>query len=109
MNSILENILLGKHPAHNTASIYNPDQTNPAQEFSLGFQLLQKHIPGFKLTRREGLSNLLSWMGTGQGFRTKDFLESISRSSGFFASSLDEMEETFQTVINKNTKLRVYL
>ncbi|KDR72713.1 hypothetical protein GALMADRAFT_42557, partial [Galerina marginata CBS 339.88] len=68
---------------------------------------LQKHIPGHKLTTREGLSNLLSWMGTGQGFRTKDFLESIARPSGFFASSLDEMEEMFQTVINKNAKLLI--
>ena len=106
-NSILGNVLLGKHPTQNSTTIYNPDQTDPAREFSLGFLLLQKHIPSHKLTSREGLSNLLSWMGTGQGFRTKVFLESISRSSGFFASSLNEMEETFQTVINKNAKLLI--
>jgi hypothetical protein len=106
-NSILRNVLLGKHATQNSATIYNPDQTDPAREFSLGFLLLQKHIPSHKLTSREGLSNLLSWMGTGQGFRTKVFLESISRSSGFFASSLNEMEETFQTVINKNAKLLI--
>lgn len=106
-NSILRNVLLGYHPTQNTATIYNPDQTDPAREFSLGFQLLQKHIPGSKLTSRQGLSNLLSWMGTGQGFRTKDFLESISKPDGFFASSLDEMEEIFQTVINKNAKLLI--
>jgi hypothetical protein len=67
-NSILRNVLLGKPAAQNSATIYNPDQTDPAREFSLGFLLLQKHIPGHKLTSREGLSNLLSWMGTGQGF-----------------------------------------
>jgi hypothetical protein len=106
-NSILRNVLLGRHATQNSATIYNPDQTDPAQEFSLGFQLLQKHIPSHKLTSREGLSNLLSWMGTGQGFQTRDFLESIPRSSGFFASSHEEMEETFQTVINKNTKLLI--
>jgi len=66
--------------------------------------LLKKHVPASKVTTREGISNLLSWLGTGQGYATRNFLKTLTRAH-FFASSIEEMIETFQAAINTNASL----
>ena len=63
---------------------------------------MQEHLPGSKLTAPEGLSNLLSWMGTGQGHGTKKFLDIVSASGGFFQNDLDAMLALFRPVHKNN-------
>ena len=104
-DNILCAVLNGKHPTQISSKQYNPDQTNPIREFSSGAGLFRKHLPGCKLTTKVGLSNLLSWMSTGQGNFTKGFLDNIYRPCGFFAESLEEMVQTFQDAMNQNAQL----
>jgi hypothetical protein len=100
-DNILKSVLNGQHPTQNASKSHNPDQTNPIREFSSGADLFRQHLPPQKLTTRIGLSNLLSWMSTGQGNTTKTFLDS----SGFFAESLEEMVQKFQDASNRNAQL----
>ncbi|KAJ6579868.1 hypothetical protein B0H10DRAFT_1835089 [Mycena sp. CBHHK59/15] len=53
----------------------NLDHVNPARAASVNLALLRKHIPGYKATTAVGMSNLLAWMLTGQGFSTSKFLD----------------------------------
>jgi len=99
-----QRILNGLHPVTSSATKHNPDHTNPIRELMHGAILLKEHLPAFKMTTREGISNLLSWLGTGQGYVTRNFLQTLTRSH-FFTSSLQEMIETFQVAINTNASL----
>ena len=90
---------------NSSRSVPNPDHINPIREESIGVTLLLKHIPPQKFTSRHGLSNLLSWMGTGQGFRTQDFLGKISRET-FYTKDFEEMTDAFDQ-IHKQNDLRV--
>ena len=74
----------------------NPDHTNPIRQNIDSASLLQTHLPGDLLTSKNGLSNLLSWMGTGQGFKTCSFLESFTHDKQFFSSNLEEMMDIFK-------------
>ncbi|KAJ3760082.1 hypothetical protein EV360DRAFT_13425, partial [Lentinula raphanica] len=59
---------------------------------------LQSHIPPIKITQSNGLSNLLSWFGTGQGNITASFLSYISGRSGnstFWAENIQEVISNF--------------
>ncbi|KAJ7623921.1 hypothetical protein DFH06DRAFT_1142756 [Mycena polygramma] len=67
-------ILDGMNPNTGRASHANLDHVNPAHARSRNLQLLKTHIPGDKATTAVGLSNLLAWMLTGQGFSTQSFL-----------------------------------
>ncbi|KAF8812605.1 hypothetical protein BYT27DRAFT_7022110, partial [Phlegmacium glaucopus] len=66
---------------------------------------LKNQLPSNKLTSKVGISNLLSWMGTGQGYKTRAFLQSISRPEGFFSSTLKEMVDIFQIVADHNAAI----
>ncbi|KAF8175044.1 hypothetical protein K438DRAFT_1771309 [Mycena galopus ATCC 62051] len=59
------------------------------------------------LQRKIGLPNSLSWFGTGQGFVTEQFLNSLCPSSGFFKDDADGMVQQFQNVISQNQMLSI--
>ena len=99
-----QRILNGLHPLTSSPTRHNPDHTNPIRESMHGATLLKEHLPASKVTTRQGISNLLSWLGTGQGYFTRKFLKTITRHH-FFASSIQEMIETFQAPINSNATL----
>ena len=56
-------------------------------------------MPGELLTSKDGLSNLLLWMGTGQGFKTRSFLETFTHDKQFVSSKLEDTIEKFQDVV----------
>ena len=84
---------------------HNPDHTNPICQYSLGAQLLYEHLPGSKLTSKQGLSNLLSWLGTGQGFVTQSFLKFVARNGGFYADNVETMIDRFHNAVSTNWHL----
>ncbi|KAF8055374.1 hypothetical protein FPV67DRAFT_1458957, partial [Lyophyllum atratum] len=61
--------------------------------------LLREQLPGDKLTERVGLSNLLVWMGTGQGNRTSSFIAHIGE---FFSSTLADCMGRFARALKWN-------
>jgi hypothetical protein len=101
-DEILIRVLNGYHATRSTSTRSNPDHTNPIRQKLDAASLLQTHLPGELLTSRNGLSNLLSWMGTGQGFKTRSFLESFTYDKQFFSSNLEEMMDNFQSVVSQN-------
>ena len=101
-DEILNRVLNGYHATRSTTGRSNPDHTNPIRQNLDATSLLQTHLPGELLTSKYGLSNLLSWMGTGQGFKTRAFLESFTHSRQFFSSNLEEMVDIFQAVVAQN-------
>lgn len=103
-NYILRRILDGLHTTQSSTKKFNPDHTNPLRKRMYGALLLCHHLPGFRVTSRIGICNLLSWLGTGQGYQTQEFLDQIGRSTGFFASNLLEMTETFEIVLSGNAR-----
>jgi len=82
-------------------SMQNPDHINPIREKSIGVTLLLKHIPPQKFTSRYGLSNLLSWMGTGQGYKTQRFLETLPRPI-FYKEVFKEVMGAFDVAHKRN-------
>jgi hypothetical protein len=57
------------------AQLFNPSHGNPVRQYSGYAALFQKYFDPSEVTQPYGLSNLLAWMGTGQGERTARFLE----------------------------------
>ena len=107
-DEILNNVLNGYHATTSASNKNNPDHTNPIRQKLHSASLLQAHLPGDLLTSKIGLSNLLSWMGTGQGFKTRSFLESFTHHKEFFSSNLEEMIEKFQAVVAQNALIVSY-
>jgi hypothetical protein len=71
----LQWLLQGRNPF--TGASYNScdkDQFYPIRAFSPGATLLKTKIPPSSLTKPFGISNLLAYMGTGQGPFTSEFL-----------------------------------
>ncbi|KAE9388224.1 hypothetical protein BT96DRAFT_1004406 [Gymnopus androsaceus JB14] len=90
--------LEGKEPSDGTLHADGDrDQQSLICEASIGASLLQTHLPSTQLTGRDGLANLLSWHGTGQGNMTSAFLNSITQSSSriFFSHSLEKCVQLF--------------
>ena len=104
-NEILARVLAGIHATSSAETSHNPDHTNPIREDMEGVALLKVHISSTQMTSRFGLSNLLSWMGTGQGVRTKAFLKAITDQSSFFSTSLDNIINIFQPIITANEEI----
>lgn len=100
-DEVLHRVLQGRHATRNAASSHNPDHTDPIRQYSLGAQLLYHHLPGKKLTTEMGLSNLLSWLGTGQGFVTQSFLKTVEP-MGFYAENVTAMVNQFQHAVSTN-------
>ena len=106
LDEILNRVLNGYHATRGTTTQSNPDHTNPIRRDLDSASLLETHLPGDLLTSKIGLSNLLSWMGTGQGFKTHTFLEMFTHQKEFFSSNLEEMVENFQAVVAQNALMR---
>ncbi|KDR72043.1 hypothetical protein GALMADRAFT_74284 [Galerina marginata CBS 339.88] len=104
-DEVLSRLLQGIHATRSSAKHSNPDHTNPIRHTLISATLLQTHLPGKRLTSRNGISNILSWMGTGQGYRTTTFLESIMRPEGFYSSTLADMIDIFQVVADRNAAI----
>ena len=83
------------------------DQRDPIREGNIGATLLQDHMPNRRLTMKYGLSNLLSWHGTGQGNVTAPFLAFIRSSSfqSFFSESLEECMQRFSSGKHHNESI----
>lgn len=97
---ILQRVLQGKrHATQSSSSFHNPDHTNPIRQHSFGAKLLYLHLPGNKLRSEAGLSNLLSWLGTGQGFVTQSFLKKLETHGGFYKEDLTDMARQFNDAI----------
>lgn len=90
-DEILSSVLNGYHVTRTTTLRNNPDHMNPIRQDLDAVSLLKTHLPGDLLTSSNGLSNLMSWMGTGQGFKTRSFLESFTQDRQFFSSNLEEI------------------
>jgi hypothetical protein len=101
-DEVLNRVLEGHHATRNTSTQNNPDHTNPIRQNLKAAILLRTHLPGELLTSPTGLSNLLSWMGTGQGFKTQNFLESFNHNKPFFSLTLEDMIERFQAAAAQN-------
>ena len=89
-DEILNRVLNGYHATRSAITRSNPDHTNPIQQNLDAASLLQTHLPGELLTSKNRLSNLLSWMGTGQDIKTCSFLESFTHDKQFFSSNLED-------------------
>jgi hypothetical protein len=81
----------------------NLDHWNPIRHRNISATLFVEKLPGAFLTREHGLSNILTWMGTGQGPRTKGFLDTShpasstsGASSSFYSRSLDACIDMFE-------------
>ncbi|KAF8190689.1 hypothetical protein K438DRAFT_914575 [Mycena galopus ATCC 62051] len=94
----LRRILDGQNPATGSDSRTNLDHVNPARAASVNLRLLKSHIPGVKATTDVGLSNLLAWMLTGQGFTTQKFLSQQT----FFFTDANECIDTFKEFQSSN-------
>ncbi|KAH6899587.1 hypothetical protein BKA70DRAFT_1230864 [Coprinopsis sp. MPI-PUGE-AT-0042] len=81
----------------------HPDHTNPIRHENEVIQLLNEHgmTSVEALSSKHWLSNVLAWMGTGQGFRTQAFLK---KCQVFWASSLAEQMEVFQKFVDANAQ-----
>ncbi|RDB25058.1 hypothetical protein Hypma_007527 [Hypsizygus marmoreus] len=94
-------LLEGKDPGSGkpNAAFGDRDQFDPVRTSNRGAQLLKEHLPGNKLTTSAGLSNLLVWMGTGQGNKTSKFLCAFDR---VFSYSLQECVALFGAALIHN-------
>jgi hypothetical protein len=101
-DEVLNHVLNGYHATRSTTTRSNPDHTNPIRQNLDAASLLKTHLPGELLATKHGLPNLLSWMGTGQGFKTRSFLESFTHDKPFFSMNLEETIEIFQAVVAQN-------
>ena len=99
--------LLGNKPIAQSSAVdnENPNQTDPLRRYSQYAQHVSRYLPSSLLTRKTGLSSLLSFMGTGQGWGTRKFLGMITQDNGFCCDSLNEMVELFQRPISMNAAL----
>lgn len=74
----LRHFLDGRHPGNGRLSLSaDRDHFDPIRRFNRGAELMAYYLPGHKLTTSVGLSNLLAWMGTGQGNKTSSFLSHV--------------------------------
>ncbi|KAF7341676.1 hypothetical protein MSAN_02065900 [Mycena sanguinolenta] len=109
-NVHLRRLLQGLHATQSTASPApvaerNPDHLNPRREFNRYTALFKEHLTPTQLTSPAGLSNALSWFGTGQGLVTERFLDTLTPSGGFFKDNADGMVQQFDNIISQNQML----
>ncbi|KAF9029209.1 hypothetical protein BDP27DRAFT_1246740 [Rhodocollybia butyracea] len=65
-------------------------------------------LPASRLTGRQGICNLLTFMGTGQSYRTSSFLglsnaEKPGGIDGFYSENLEECLKLFEDAVQKNS------
>lgn len=103
-DEILGRILRGQHATRaTTAQGYNPDHTNPSRHHNQQSLLLEKHLGQSPLTGPFGLSNLLVFFGTGQGWKTAGFLEYMGRTEqGIWSESVADVSRKFNSAMVRN-------
>ena len=104
-NEVLSRVLTGIHATRSSSIHHNRDQTDPVRQYSKTAELLHKNLTGINLTSRNGLSNLLAWMGTGQGNGTASFLRYIDCQGGFFSKTVEDMVWKFERCLAHNAVL----
>jgi hypothetical protein len=77
---------------------FDPDQSDPIRADSRYAQNIRCRIPPAQLTKKNGLSNLLTFMGTGQSGPTMDFQDAGS----MVFSSLGEAINRFDSALTTN-------
>ncbi|KAJ2920834.1 hypothetical protein H1R20_g16261, partial [Candolleomyces eurysporus] len=101
----LGRVLRGEHATRSSHSAYNPDHTNPARHYNRLATLLSEYMGDRPLTGPYGLSNLLSWFGTGQGAMTEKFQEYLTGHGGFWSESVQGMVTKFNAALRENEYL----
>ena len=96
----MRNILKDQDPGGRGFEVDN-DYMNPIREKNAGTTLLRAKFSGKPLTSAIGLSNILLWMGTGQGFGTRKF---INQGEMFFPD-LDACVARFSNAHHANLEL----
>ncbi|KAL0579481.1 hypothetical protein V5O48_002523 [Marasmius crinis-equi] len=86
---------------------FDCDCSYPIRHRNQATQLLWQHISPTQLTTELGLSNLFSWMGTGQGNRTSTFLSYLQtdRAETFWSESLDACIDQFIAAFHHNQSI----
>jgi len=79
---------------------YNPSHGDPIRKFSGYATLCKEYLDPLELTRPYGISNLLSWMGTGQGEGTKQFLAQLPQKK-FIQKTLGESVFIFESGLRR--------
>ncbi|KAF5346356.1 hypothetical protein D9757_014806 [Collybiopsis confluens] len=103
--------LQGKDPSSGTELAGGDrDQTDPRRRVNAGAILFSQHLPSTRLTARTGLSNLLSWFGTGQGNLTSSFMNHITQMPGqptFWSGSVSTLITKFHSAGVYNERLLI--
>ncbi|KAL0574434.1 hypothetical protein V5O48_007520 [Marasmius crinis-equi] len=88
---------------------FDQDCSYPIRHRNPATQLLQNHIPADRLTTELGLSNLFSWMGTGQGNRTSTFLSFLEdrRDKTFWSDGFEECQNQFIAAFHHNQSILI--
>ncbi|KAF4581535.1 hypothetical protein EYR38_002864 [Pleurotus pulmonarius] len=96
----LHRVLEGHYATVKRNIPFDADLTNPNRRYSLSTTLFFNHLPPDCLTTSQGLPNLLSWLGTGQGRQTQKFL---ARSGDtFFTESSEALVSRFEQAMTHN-------
>ncbi|KAF5373223.1 hypothetical protein D9757_010568 [Collybiopsis confluens] len=86
----------------------NCDHWNPLRHKTVSSELIKAKLPGYKMTEKFGLSNLLTFMGTGQGYRTQKFLSLTDATDDaedtFFCRSLSDSYSLFARAVQLNVE-----
>lgn len=98
VNEELGNLARGLLP--NGSGNADDDFVNPIRERNTSTLLLKEKFKNEPVTSSMGLSNLLVWMGTGQGYRTKVFIQE----GPMFFVNLSSCVSRFQQVIDRNNR-----
>jgi hypothetical protein len=96
----MRDILNGQEPGGKGFEV-DDDYMNPIRELNAGTGLMRIKFTGKPLTSAIGLSNILVWMGTGQGYGTKSF---INQGEMWF-SNLDACVDRFAVAHRFNLHL----
>ena len=98
----LQNILKGLTLNGKPQRKLHLDSMDPCHSLHLGAELLRQSITPLQLTTIAGLSNLLTYMGTGQGPRTRSFFNSCGPPGvlgRFYSETLQDAVEMFAMAI----------
>lgn len=98
----LSRIMQGKHPMTGSTTLRNGndlDQFMPIRWNNGHACLVKEHFSLDRMMTIDGLTNILIFMSTGQGFLTSDFVNSRPPPNKFFFTSLQECVDFFDATI----------
>ena len=91
----IDRLMSGHHPTTGRAGRCNLDHFDPIRFDNVYSRMLKKQFPVNRVTSKLGLTNLLAYMSTGQGFRTQQF---CNRTDLWFLS-LEGCIQTFRNAL----------